>query len=327
MIMGDGVKEDGCAYSWGTRMFGQLGHGNDPDRVDEEADADDESSNNQGDADNESGDDTEGNNQPPNEVDTVHGAIDAKSKEESQDEDENASETQKAAIRFVVDRVPHAINALRSGPIDSLAIGNHFVVATSKSGFVYSWGHNCHGQLGLGHRDSTGTPARIDALTGLVPVHIAAGHSHVIGVFLSRSATDPSKPSPTEYSLVVAWGNSTLGRLGIGWTGVSDELSPREVTFFRGLAACKAAAGADHSLVLCGAGGGGGAPTFVYAFGGNQFGQLGVGSLGATHVEMPTLVDELAGLAIASVDAGSRYSAALTGIIDAGCLEVKEARS
>lgn len=319
---GDAI-ESGQVYSWGTRMFGQLGHGADPDRARDVANPDtdgeepaDKSSSNQYAADSEDNEDVGGTNQ----VDDA--PIDSADQEESQVEDD--AEPMKGSVQYIVDRTPRAIDALRSDPIDSLAVGNHFVLATSKSGFVYSWGRNYHGQLGLGHRESAGTPTRIDSLMGYFPVHIAAGHNHVVGVFLSRAAASPSAPSATEYSLVFAWGNGSLGRLGLGWTAASDELSPREVTFFRGLAACKTAAGADHSLVLCGAGGGGGAPTFVYAFGGNQFGQLGVGTLADMHVEMPTLVDELAGLVVTSVGAGSRYSAALTGITNGECSSEKE---
>lgn len=214
------------------------------------------------------------------------------------------------SVPVAVNYVPRLIPGLEGHSIDSITAGNHFVIATSSSGQLFGWGRNSYGQLGLGHDNPViSTPIRIDALTQYVPVHVSAGQSHTVGIFLPRS--DCNLPL-SAYSIVCAWGNCTFGRLGMGWTAAKSEMIPREVTFFRGLGATSSATGADHSLVLCGSGGGAGAPTFVYAFGGNEFGQLGIGMLGATFVDMPMLVDELTGVSVTSIGAGACYSAALT---------------
>jgi alpha-tubulin suppressor-like RCC1 family protein len=51
----------------------------------------------------------------------------------------------------------------------------------------------------------------------------------------------------------------------------------------------------------------------VYAFGGNQFGQLGIGQSAMSFSDMPMAVDELSGRTITSVGAGAYVSSALSG--------------
>lgn len=79
------------------------------------------------------------------------------------------------------------------------------------------------------------------------------------------------------------------------------------MTFFRGLNPAQIATGIDHSMVLCLAG----SQSFLYTFGGNQFGQLGTGITWQYCVQ-PQLVYYLAKVPIVSISAGSRYSVALS---------------
>lgn len=284
-------------YSWGTRVFGQLGHGDDKS----------DSAENEHDRSEDDPDDIQTVGQSDDSNQDVH-------HESAGDGADNGGERHSYTALVVVDRVPRVISALAADRINSVAVGNHFVVAVSAMGFVFSWGRGCCGQLGHGYTESLGIPTRIEALTPFVAVNVAAGHSHCLGIFISRQeaanarSKSPQTTTTADYSLVFAWGRGLRGCLGLG--GDKNQCVPREVTFFRGLSARHAAAGSDHSLVLCEVGG---AQTFLYAFGGNQFGQLGIADL-ETQAEMPTLVDELVGTTIVGVGAGSAYSAALTGV-------------
>nr|CCA19631.1 conserved hypothetical protein [Albugo laibachii Nc14]CCA22881.1 conserved hypothetical protein [Albugo laibachii Nc14] len=107
------------------------------------------------------------------------------------------------------------------------------------------------------------------------------------------------------YTLIFSWGKAHFGCLGREENASST--SPREVTFFRGLNPSQIATGMDHSMVLCLAG----KHSFLYTFGGNQFGQLGLGVTWQYSV-VPQLVDRLSQVPIVSISAGSSYSVAVS---------------
>lgn len=263
---------EGCVYSWGSQVCGQLGY-----EVTNEEEAADEL-------------EDWGENQPH---------YSAGEEEDATDEEESAEKQPRPVF---VQRRPKRV--LMFGPqrrIIKLAVGNHFVLALSESAHVFSWGRNTEGQLGLGDTVTRSEPSRIEALTSYVAMSVSAGHSHALGIFCERR----EQPQST-YHVVLGWGRSLNGCLGLG--GSQPELEPRENLFFRGLQPSQTAAGTDHSLVLCSVG----SATYLYAFGGNRFGQLGVGSH-EDHLDMPWLVDELMHRRVVSIGAGARYSTALTG--------------
>jgi alpha-tubulin suppressor-like RCC1 family protein len=196
--------------------------------------------------------------------------------------------------RVLVLKKPILLKTLTQWKITKVRAGNHYVLAVSSTGKVFSWGRNTNGQLGIGHTQDTSVPTPIESLQQHFCVEISTGFAHVVGIFASVP----------QFNKVFSWGRGRNGCLGLG--GTKDEMLPREVTFFCGLNATKVAAGSDHSLVLCSCG----SQTCVYAFGGNTFGQLGINST-SDHFEMPHFLDEL-GDNIASIGAGARYSAALT---------------
>ncbi|GMF25978.1 unnamed protein product [Phytophthora lilii] len=293
--------DQGNLYSWGTQIFGQLGHGED---LDPEV-------------------------TPCNDIAEAEGGGSINGEEHStrqhdvenhHEEDEDDAEPQPKIV--IVERTPKLVEGLVGHAIVKISAGNHFVVAVTTNGSVFSWGRGCFGQLGNGDFANVSTPAQIDALKAYTAVDIAAGLNHVLGVFVVRDdlslsnqqeAPDNSllqqyeDTSPSERTVVMVWGRGKHGCLGLG--GSKNEVCPCESTFFRGLAPAKVAAGADHSLVMCRVG----ARTFLYAFGGNQLGQLGIAS-GVDHVDMPSFLDEFVNVHVASIGAGSQYSAALTGM-------------
>lgn len=288
-------------YSWGTQENGQLGF----KPAEQPTETDSESP------------DEPNNNQQSNEEDT---ASEHSESDDDLDHDEKPKELQPRIV--VVERVPKLIPFFADLRITKVSAGNHFALAISASGHVYSWGRSCDGQLGLGeltaaeeNRSFIVTPRRIDALAHLIAVDVSAGDAHALGIFVSRSdivdASRSWQPGLVDFKVVYSWGRGQNGRLGLG--GSQNESRPREARFFRGLNATQVAAGNDHSLVLCGVA----SQSFLYAFGGNRFGQLGVASL-EDHIDMPSFVTEFANVRIASIGAGSRYSVALTGAYELG---------
>lgn len=278
------LDDHGRVYSWGTQIFGQLGHGEElePEAPDHDSDEEMDVSSPNGDGDDESEQDTE-EETPPKIV--------------------------------IVEKTPRRIEALAGHAVVKVSSGNHFVVAISTTGAVFSWGRGCFGQLGNGSEADVSSPGRVDALADYIALDIAAGKDHVLSVCIVRESSNQQDEEPagshheasvTEHSVVMAWGRGQHGCLGFG--GSCNELLPRENTFFRGLGATKVAAGAGHSLVLCSVG----ARTFLYSFGDNRLGQLGVAS-NADHVDMPSFLDEFVNVHVASIGAGAQYCTALTG--------------
>ena len=115
--------------------------------------------------------------------------------------------------------------------------GTSFVL--TKAGYVYSWGNNRFGMLGLQHFDATLQPQRIEGpLMRRVVRHVAAGGFHVI------CRTDDDE--------IYAWGRNNRGQLGIGTEG-DDVCTPMLVQFqsnARKLRVLQVCAGHEHSLAL-----------------------------------------------------------------------------
>lgn len=159
------------------------------------------------------------------------------------------------------------------------------------SGALWAWGSNEHGQLGDGSEADSNTPVEI--FEDNVET-IAAGHNH------SLALVDGT---------LWAWGKNDAGQLGDGTTADRDE--PVEVwpdgTFPDDID--QIAAGESHSLVLLD-------DESVWAWGSNEFGQLGDG----TNVDRHTPVQVLSPLGsggldtIQQISAGSNHNLAVREI-------------
>lgn len=121
-------------------------------------------------------------------------------------------------------------------------------------------------------------------------------HNAVIGTVAGNQRT------------VYAWGHNRHGNIGMDPDMVQVQETPNEIQAFRGRYSERLAAGTEHSLVLCTAG----LRSYVYSFGNNDYGQLGMEFIEETFV--PRYVQELRGERLASIVAGGRSSFALTGI-------------
>lgn len=156
----------------------------------------------------------------------------------------------------------------RLSPVRITSLANHIIavsagynhtLALQSDGQVLAWGGNDKGQLGDG--TLTNRPAPI--ATGVVSaLQVSAGNRFSAALTFSTSFYNGT---------VTTWGANSLGQLGIGTT--SDyNASPTMINNFTNIAFVSA--GADHTVALKKDG-------TVWAWGGNEKGQLGNGASGA----------------------------------------------
>ncbi|XP_057751867.1 ultraviolet-B receptor UVR8 isoform X3 [Arachis stenosperma] len=167
--------------------------------------------------------------------------------------------------------------------IASVAAGGRHTLALSDMGQVWGWGYGGEGQLGLGSRirmvssphlvpciDSS--PYGKDRLSSLARGSMGSeGHNfRVPGSYVKGIACGGRHSVViTDAGAVLAFGWGLYGQCGQGST--DDELSPTCVSSLLGMQIEGVAAGLWHTVCIS-------ADGDVYAFGGNQFGQLGTGT-------------------------------------------------
>ena len=192
------------------------------------------------------------------------------------------------------ERSPRLIETLRrpAGLRDrvrvcQVAAGDWHSMARTADGDVYAWGCGEAGQLGLGDTEHRRTPTRVEGLRSVSMV--AAGGYH------SMAVTHDMK-------LVLTCGSGEcVGLPQAAGTG-TPVLTFTLVPFLCGVAAV--AAGTSHSLALDDDG-------MVWAWGSNDFGQLGVGDMVARAE--PVAVSRGEGLRrVVDIAAGRTHSVAVT---------------
>jgi alpha-tubulin suppressor-like RCC1 family protein len=163
--------------------------------------------------------------------------------------------------------------------------GKHSLVTSGKSGVIWSFGDGWYGQMGHGGDVGEAVPRLIEALSGVVVKHVAAG-----GLFSMVLTRDGD---------VFTWGSGNFGQLGHGNKG--QQLVPKRVVGLTNVT--DIAAGRSHSLAVVGGGS-------VYTWGFNGQGQLGLGDHGqGTNRYVPT---EVPGVnEVVTVAAGLFHSFAL----------------
>jgi alpha-tubulin suppressor-like RCC1 family protein len=182
--------------------------------------------------------------------------------------------------------VPVAVSAgaIPSGTtFTEVAAGNEFSVALSSTGKLYAWGLNSFGQLGDGGTTLSKVPVAVSAgaIAGATIAQIAAGETFSLA--LSSSGH------------LYAWGDNGSGQLGDGGAQAQAEAP---VAVDPGTTFTQIAAGDADGLALSSTG-------ELYAWGFNQYGQLGDGTTSESNV--PTAVSAGAipgGTTIAAIAAG-----------------------
>lgn len=133
------------------------------------------------------------------------------------------------------------------------------------NGDYYNWGYNAAGQLGDGGTRDSAVPVRVD-LPGPVTQVFQGG----------SGATNGQTVAVLASGSVWAWGNNQRGQLGDGTLTSSDV--PVRVHVPHGVMFAKVNSGGYTSFAIDSAG-------RLWAWGGNENGQLGIGSLAAGGLE------------------------------------------
>ncbi|PHT56986.1 hypothetical protein CQW23_05472 [Capsicum baccatum] len=152
--------------------------------------------------------------------------------------------------------------------IRQVSCGAVHVVALSEEGLLQAWGYNEYGQLGRGvtseglqgPRVINGYAKFLDEAPELVKItQVSCGEYHTAAI--------------SEKGEVYTWGLGSMGQLGHCSLQSGDkELLPRRVVSLDGIFIKEVACGGVHSCAVTAKGA-------LYAWGGGQAGQLGVGPL------------------------------------------------
>ena len=165
-----------------------------------------------------------------------------------------------------------------------------------ESGILYGWGRNDLGQVGNGTLSVE--PPYISEAYGIMPPAGATGWKRVSGGWGHTLAI-------ADNDQLYAWGFNGHGRLGTG--RFTNETMPTPVALPVGVTAwTQVAAGSGHSLAI-------GSDGKIYAWGANDWGQLGIATAGAAGTDVPVevvLPEEPGGWK--SIGAGSAHSLALS---------------
>ena len=134
----------------------------------------------------------------------------------------------------------------------TIAAGHNHSIGLKTDGFIWAWGYNEFGQLGLGDNEDKEKAVMMESETGWSV--IAAGKNHTMGI----------KSSGTMWS----WGDNDYGQLGLGDGELgADKNVPTQIGTDSDWS--KIALGADHSIALKSNG-------TIWSWGYNEFGQLGL---------------------------------------------------
>ena len=160
---------------------------------------------------------------------------------------------------------------------------DHSLLLT-RDGNILAWGGNYAGQLGDGTTIDRGTPLQVTGLSGAAA--FAAGGAHSLAV--------------TPDGRVWAWGVNNWGQLGDG-SDTFFRTTPAEIPGLTNVAGV--AASGFHTLALRQDGA-------VWAWGSNEYGQLGIGNADISDHSVPVGVPGLSG--VIDVSAGPIHTVALT---------------
>jgi alpha-tubulin suppressor-like RCC1 family protein len=185
-----------------------------------------------------------------------------------------------------VQSVPHLNNNLKN--VKAIAGGASHTVVLFSNGDVATFGSNEYGECGLGHfNQSVTTPQKIN-VKNIIKIASSNNCGHTL--LLDNKGA------------VYSFGTGNFGQLGLG--DLEDKNTPQLITAFNGINITSIEAGGNgtdgYSLALTDKGD-------LYAWGSNEFGQLGLDDCNKRTV--PTKVDVLS--KITMISAGSNHTLAL----------------
>ena len=130
--------------------------------------------------------------------------------------------------------LPKKVEAFASQRVIALSAGLRHSLALTADGAVWSWGFASSGRLGHGDQQHQHLPKKIEAFAGQRVVAVSAGRYHSLAL--------------TADGAVWSWGGGGYGQLGH-----SDEqikLLPKKIDAFAGQRVVAVSAGHEHSLTL-----------------------------------------------------------------------------
>uniref|UniRef100_A0A3B3ZGV1 HECT domain-containing protein n=1 Tax=Periophthalmus magnuspinnatus TaxID=409849 RepID=A0A3B3ZGV1_9GOBI len=163
---------------------------------------------------------------------------------------------------------PQPLKSLAGIPLAQITAGGDHSFALSLSGAVFGWGKNRAGQLGLNDKQDRAVPCHIKFLRSQKVVYISCGEEHTAAL--------------TKDGGLFTFGDGSWGQLGHGST--NNELLPRRVLELMGTEVSQIACGRHHTLAFVPSSG------WVYAFGCNNYGQLGTGMWGNSKSPCPVRI-------------------------------------
>lgn len=150
--------------------------------------------------------------------------------------------------------------ALLSGSIVNISAGGNHTCAVKNDGFLFCWGENSNGQLGLGDMTFRTSPSRVG--TDEDWVFVACGYNHTCAIKNSGQ--------------MFCWGMNLHGELGNGDASGNGQNIPVEVAGMS-LEWSAASLGEYHSCAIKRYGS-------LFCWGWNAYGQLGVGNNSASVI-------------------------------------------
>ena len=138
----------------------------------------------------------------------------------------------------------------------------------TETGDVYSWGENREGRLGIGNTTNQSAPVKINALSNIKEIYTNGCSSWAL----------------TKTGDVYSWGDNGYGQLGIGNT--TDQNTPVKISTLSNIKAIYIGSDSYNSFAVTETGD-------VYAWGSNEYGQLGIGIKGdqQTPVKLNSLTN------------------------------------
>jgi len=190
---------------------------------------------------------------------------------------------------FVATFTPTLITGLVGKKVIRVSCGYDLSLAVTDKGLVYTFGANNVGQLGLGHTKPMVGVNQVTALADNVIVQAEAGWSHVLAL--------------SEQGVTYAWGDNTLGQLGLGYKD-SPVLEVQTIDRLKDKGVYFIAVGYFHNFVLTDSG-------MVYGFGSNDHGQLGV--YDKFDRDIPVAIPLLSMRNVTHISAGATHTIVATG--------------
>ncbi len=165
---------------------------------------------------------------------------------------------------------PVTVVGLPSSPIVAISAGQATSLVLLANGQVWTWGENQYGNLGDGTTTNSDVPVQVDLPSAAAQIS-AGGDGNGNGQSLAL-LTDGT---------VYGWGNNRWGQLGTGTTATVDTV-PVPATALPPGTVTEVVAGGEHSLAIISGN--------VYAWGSNQWGQIGNRTDSTTPVLTPVEV-------------------------------------